>query len=283
MRNFIYANCQRRKDNIVIRQIKKIGKGTTTNQEKTVTMQPSQSKFIQPPEQPEYGMPTPDPIEGVPAGLESLNQLDQLLVKQDMGISGRSGNAFSNRYTVQNLSGQECYQAVEESELLPRIFCHWGRSFKIHIKDRTGRSVIEIDKSFNNIYLACFPSHRFKMTIKAPLTGEILGFVKQERLCAYKGPLYSVYDKENNLIFTIRSPKFFSSEFAINDSNGIKCGSITGTRLSNPDFILSFPLDLDVQLKATLLGVVFMIDCMFYQGGQGGVGGGDYGGDCGGD
>jgi len=257
------ANCQQRKDNIAISQIKNFGKRTATKQEKTVTMQPSQSKEIQPPEQPEYGMPTPDPIEGVPAGLESLNQLDQLLVKLDW-----------DGFTVHNLSGQECYQAVEESDLLPRKFCSWGRSFKIHIKDRTGRSVIEIDKSFNCLHLACFPSHRFKMTIKAALTGEILGFVKQGRLPmvpCMRTTSYSIYDKENNLIFTIRSPKYLTSEFTINDSNGIKCGNITGPnylvepRLSNPDFILSFPLNLDVQLKATLLGVVFMIDYMFYR------------------
>merc|ERR1712039_1128277 len=85
-------------------------------------MQPGQPMIAPPPGQPVMMvMPTPAPIEGVPAGLEYLSQLDQLLVKQTMEVLEMfTGFETSNKYKVQNSLGQECYKAVEESDFCSR-------------------------------------------------------------------------------------------------------------------------------------------------------------------
>ena len=240
-------------------------------------MQPGQAMVAPPPGQPVMMvMPTPAPIEGVPAGLEYLSQLDQLLVKQTMEVLEMfTGFETSNKYKVQNSLGQECYKAVEESDFCSRQFCGPSRSFKVHIKDHTGRSVIEVERPFVCAVLPCLSSCRFEMTVKAPLTGEILGVVKQEFFCCE--PKFSVYDKDDNKVFIINGPCIQCGcgdiEFAINDIHGNKCGAVTKkwsgilkeAYTDADNFNLSFPLDLDVKLKATLLGAVFMIDFMFYE------------------
>lgn len=248
-----------------------------------MTMQPvmmapnGQPMMAAPPGQPVMMvMPTPAPIDGVPPGLEYLSQLDQLLVKQTMEMFEMfTGFETSNKYKVLNSMGQECYKAVEESDFCSRQFCGPSRSFKVHIKDHTGRAVLEVDRPFVCAVLPCLSSCRFEMSIKAPISGETLGYIKQDFFCCE--PKFSVYDKDDNKVFIINGPCIQCGcgdiEFAINDIHGNKCGAVTKkwsgvlkeAYTDADNFNLSFPLDLDVKLKGVLLGAVFMIDFMFYE------------------
>merc|ERR1712029_882699 len=87
-------------------------------------MQPGQPMMAAPGQPVMMVMPTPAPIDGVPAGLEYLSQLDQLLVKQTVEMFEMfTGFETNNKYKVLNSLGQECYKAVEESDFCSRQFC----------------------------------------------------------------------------------------------------------------------------------------------------------------
>jgi len=88
----------------------------------------------------ENWMPMAQQIPGVPAGLEYLSQIDQLLVKQKIELLELiSGMETSNKYNIKNSLGQQVYKAKEESSFCSRQCCGPNRGFRMHITDNTGR------------------------------------------------------------------------------------------------------------------------------------------------
>lgn len=221
-------------------------------------------------------MPMPDPIPGVPAGLEYLSQIDQLVVKQSIELFEMFTDfETSNKYKVRNSMGQDVYNAVEESDFCSRQCCGPNRSFKIHIKDAAKRDVIIAERPFVCTVLPCFSSCRFEMTVKSPMNDEVLGYIRQNFYCCH--PNFSVLDANMTEIFKVEGPCIqcgcSDKVFEIQDLNGTKCGAVTKkwsgilkeAYTDADNFNVSFPIDLDVKLKATLLSLVFMIDFMFYE------------------
>ena len=178
-----------------------------------------------------------------------------------------------NKYIIQDSSEQQLSLAVEESDFCNRQLKKRNRAFKMHIKDQAERNVIEIERTG----IACCAKQE-EMTVRAPLTGEILGFVRLDLFCC-SFPKLTICDKDHNEIFTIHTSVWkllFCSysickniEIPINDMNGNKCGSLDQLYpvlcSKAVKFRLSVPIDLDVKLKATLLGAVFMIDFTIYE------------------
>lgn len=235
-------------------------------------------------------MPVPNllpqrPIEripGCPAGLEYLVSVDQLLVHQQLQIF----EIFlpyeqQNKYVVKNTMGQFIFLAVEESDLASRCCCGSGRPFEMSVLDYRN---VEVMRFFRPLRcdLCCFCCCLQEMQVQAP-PGTIVGSIRQRWSVLF--PKFSVLDSSGREVLRVGGPFITSAccndvVFDIFSPDGrTKLGAIsknwTGalreaiTDIDN--FTVFFPMDMDVKIKAVLLGLVFLIDFVYFETGRGGV------------
>ena len=214
------------------------------------------------------------PIPDVLGGLEYLSQLDQLIIKQKVEILEIvTGMETANKYKIKNSMGQDVYSATEDSDFCERQFCGWDRGFKISIKDNhSGQEIISCERPFK----CCggCPCQPHEISIKSAVTGELLGKVVEDWHLIY--PKFTVYDAADNPIFKMHGP-FCNCcadvNFQIDDLNGTQVGLIKKQwsgllkeAFTDADnFGVTFPVDLDVKMKAVMLGAVFLVDFVYFE------------------
>ena len=230
-------------------------------------------------------VPRPLPISGVPAGLEYLTQLDQVLIKQKIELlEALTSWETSNKYEILNSMGQPFMKATEKSNFCCKQFCGPGRSFEINITDTSeDQQILQISRPFQCCNLVCCPCNKYEMSIKSINMQDLvnketlLGTVEENWSCF---PSYTIRDSNNNKIFNIDGPfRLFHCcqdiNFEVSDPAGNKVGNIqkqfrgiTEAFVDADNFGVTFPLDLDVRMKAVLIGAVFMIDFMYFESSQ---------------
>lgn len=216
-----------------------------------------------------------------PPGLEYLTMIDQLIIKQRLemleavaGIMGY-GLETANKYKIKNALGQNVYKAVEDTECCTRIVCGPSRPFEMIIKDNADREVIHLNRPFK-CQSCCFPCCLQQLEVSSP-PGTTIGFVKQRWTCIK--PKFDITDGDGNVALVICGPWCTYScagdvEFKImtpDESQEIGRISKQWTGLLKEAFTdmdnfgITFPMDLDVRCKATLIGAAFLIDYMFFE------------------
>lgn len=211
-----------------------------------------------------------------PPGLEYLTAIDQLLVHQKVEmLEAFTGFETANKYSVKNSMGQKVFHAKEESDCCTRNLCGPLRSFDMKIVDNHDQEVIHLTRPFA-CDSCCFPCCLQNLEVYAPL-GTLIGSVQQE--WSIFNPKFSVKDASGNVVLTIKGPLCTFSmcgdvEFNIYSLDGeTKVGKISKQwsgfmreAFTDADmFGINFPLDLDVKMKAVLLGACFLIDFMFFE------------------
>ncbi|KAI9560877.1 hypothetical protein GHT06_011831 [Daphnia sinensis] len=191
-----------------------------------------------------------------PPGLEYLTAVDQLLVHQKVELlEAFVGFETSNKYTVKNSMGQKVFYAAEMSDCCTRQLCGPNRAFDMKIVDNHGQETMEVT---------------------AP-PGTLIGSIQQE--WSILSPKFSIKDASGETVLTIEGPICTFSlcgdvEFNVYSRNGdTKVGKISKQwsglvreAFTDADmFGINFPLDLDVRIKAVLLGACFLIDFMFFE------------------
>lgn len=210
----------------------------------------------------------------VPPGLEYLVQLDQLIVKQQVELlEVFTGFETANKYQIVNSMNQPCYFALEESDCCTRNCCGNLRSFEMKIVDNQGTECIRINRPFR-CDNCCWPC--CLQTMEVFSNGALMGSIEQKWHPFL--PKFEIKDSEGNAVLTMNGP--FCSLSCCKDINypimsieGEEIGKVTKEfsgvareMFTDADnFAVLFPMDLDVRLKATLLGAVFMIDFMFFE------------------
>jgi len=216
-----------------------------------------------------------------PPGLEYLTMIDQLIIKQKLemleAVAGVMGYGLetANKYKIKNVLGQNVYKAVEDSECCTRIICGPLRSFDMIIKDNADREVIHLNRPYR-CQSCCFPCCLQSLEVSSP-PGTTIGFVDQKWTCIK--PKFDIKDGDGNVALVIVGPWCTYScagdvEFKImTPDESVEVGRIskqwTGllkeafTDMDN--FGITFPMDLDVRCKATLIGAAFLIDYMFFE------------------
>jgi len=216
-----------------------------------------------------------------PPGLEYLALIDQLIIKQKVealeAIAGVMGYGFetSNKYKIKNSLGQNVYKAKEDSECCTRLVCGPNRAFDMQIFDNAEREVIHLTRGF-----ACnsclFPCCRQSIEIQAP-PGNTIGFVNQCWTCIK--PKFEITDGDGNVALKILGPWCTYScagdvEFKVmTPDESVEVGRISKqwagllkeAFTDTDNFGITFPMDLDVRCKATLIGAAFLIDYMFFE------------------
>ncbi|KAJ3665712.1 hypothetical protein Zmor_001194 [Zophobas morio] len=223
-------------------------------------------------------MPMPAGIPpNCPPGLEYLSMIDQLLVHQKIELfEAITGFETKNKFKIRNTLGQDVYYAAEDSDCLVRYCCGQIRPFDMKILDNYKTEVIHFYRPLA-CQGCCFPCCLQSMEVSAP-PGTILGTIQQEWSIFY--PTFAVKDANGDTILRIEGPFFTCScccndvEFRITSADGkTDVGKITKQwsgvlreAFTDADnFSISFPLDLDVKMKAVLMGGLFLIDIMFFE------------------
>ncbi|XP_016139799.1 phospholipid scramblase 1-like, partial [Sinocyclocheilus grahami] len=214
-----------------------------------------------------YAAPAVPPLVqlyGVPPGLEYLAQIDQILVHQKIScIEMLTGFETNNQYEIKNSIGQEIYHAKEKSNCFIRNIFGSARGFKMRIKDNMGQEVIQMDRPMR----CCLQ----EIEVQAP-PGVTIGYVKQEWSCFF--PKFSILDPNNEVLLKIRGPflplkccgdinfevKGMLDEQSIGRITKQRSGFIKKCISDATNFCIQFPIDMDANMKAVLLGACLLID-----------------------
>lgn len=228
-------------------------------------------------------MAAPGSVPGCPPGLEYLTMIDQLIVKQQIELfEVFTGIEMKNKYKVFNNVGQQVYFAQEESECCMRICCGPARGFTINITDNNGMEVMRFIREFKCCAGCCWCANSdccaWVLSVEAP-PGQPVGYVRQE--CSGWKPHFGLYTTDDQMLARIRGPCCVCNcpccgdvEFPVlAPSNEQQIGKVakqwTGLIhewLTDADtFCVTFPMDMDVRMKATMMGALFLIDFMYFE------------------
>lgn len=230
-------------------------------------------------------MPIPTNVPmNCPPGLEYLTAVDQMLVEQQIELlEALVDIECANKYRIMNSMNQQVYFATEESELCERLCCKNARSFVMHIWDNNLREVMRINRPFQCCAGCCWcadsESCSLRIEIEAPV-GQVIGRVKQTK--SFWTPHYDITSPNDDVLLKIRGPTCVcDGPCCVEDQNFFiytpdltnQIGKISKQwsgliqeMFTNADkFGICFPMDLDVKMKATLFGALFLIDFMFFE------------------
>uniref|UniRef100_A0A3B4FEV9 Phospholipid scramblase n=1 Tax=Pundamilia nyererei TaxID=303518 RepID=A0A3B4FEV9_9CICH len=225
---------------------------------------------------PEYGGPSggispapggPAVPVGVPPGLEYLTQVGQRKVKPVQFFKNR-------QYEIKNSLGQKIYEAKEKSDCCERNCCGSLRSFDMKIKDNMDREVIHLIRPFR-CSSCCCPCYLQEMEVQAP-PGTTIGYVKQDWHPFL--PKFSIQGANKETLMRLEGPCFACNccgdvNFELKGKDGDTPigrisrqwgGLLKETFTDTSNFGIQFPLDLDVKMKAVLMGACFL-DFMFFE------------------
>ncbi|CAH1255203.1 phospholipid scramblase 1-like isoform X1 [Branchiostoma lanceolatum] len=235
--------------------------------------------------QPMQWMEVPGAIPGCPPGLEYLTQLDQLLVQQQVELlEAFTGIETKNKYAVKNSMGQQVYFAYEESDFCSRICCGAHRGFQFHVTDNNGQEVMRLNREFKccaggQWCASCCDCCAYEILVEAPV-GQVVGIVSQKG--SFWKPHYHIMNERREMVFDMWGPCCaWSGACCTCDVDFVAYGSDGHTEVGKvsrqyagfakemftdaTNFSVTFPQDLDVKLKATMLGACLLVDFMYYE------------------
>ncbi|XP_043646869.1 phospholipid scramblase 1 [Drosophila teissieri] len=224
----------------------------------------------------ENWMSIPVGMPNCPQGLEYLTALDQLLVSQKIEkLELLTGFETKNRFKVKNSLGQNVYFAYEESDCCTRNMLGRSRPFEMKILDNFQNEVLHLYRPFKCDLLCCFPSCMNAVEVSAP-PGQVIGSVEQ--VCTFVRPKFNIKNTFGDIVLQIEGPlcpcKCFSdTNFKVLSANNEEIGKISkqwsglGRELfTDADyFSVTFPLNLDVRMKALIFAALFLIDVVYYE------------------
>ncbi|XP_073530757.1 phospholipid scramblase 2-like isoform X1 [Phyllobates terribilis] len=220
--------------------------------------------------------PPPAADPNCPPGLEYLCQIDQLLVHQQVELlEALIGYESNNKYEIKNSLGQRVYFAAEENDCCTRNFCGAARSFTMTIIDNTGREIIRLIRPFR-CSACCFPCCLQKLEVQAP-PGNTIGYVKQNwHPCL---PKFTIQNEKEEDVLKVHGPcipcsccsdvnfelKALDEQSVVGRISKQWSGLVKEYFTDADNFGVQFPMDLDVKIKAVILGACFLIDFMFFE------------------
>ncbi|XP_063058566.1 phospholipid scramblase 1 [Engraulis encrasicolus] len=212
---------------------------------------------------------------GVPPGLEYLAQVDQILIHQQVELlEAIIGFETKNKYEIKNSMGQKIFSAKEDTNCCNRNCCGPARPFDMEIKDHNDQEVIHLIRPLRCASCCC-PCCLQEMEIQSP-PGTTIGYVVQNWHPFL--PKLSILGPSKEQLMRLEGPCCAISccgdvDFVLKGKDDQPIGKITKQwsgvvkeMLTDTDnFGIQFPIDLDVRVKAVLLGACFLIDFMFFE------------------
>ncbi|CAN0522892.1 unnamed protein product [Rangifer tarandus platyrhynchus] len=218
----------------------------------------------------------PPPPGNLPPGLEYLSQLDLIIIHQQVELLGMIlGTETANKYEIKNSLGQRIYFAVEESICFNRTFCSTLRSCILKITDNSGQEVITVNRPLrcNSCWCPCYLQ---ELEIQAP-PGSIVGYVAQKWDPFL--PKFTIQNANKEDILKIVGPcatcgcfgdvdfevKTINEKLTIGKISKYWSGFVNDVFTNADNFGIHVPADLDVTVKAAMIGACFLFDFMFFE------------------
>ncbi|XP_050348171.1 phospholipid scramblase 1 isoform X2 [Nymphalis io] len=221
-------------------------------------------------------MTTPRGLVDCPPGLEQLGMIDQLLVHQKVELlEAFVGFETNNKYTIKNNLGQKVYHAVEDNDCCTRNCCGPLRPFHLKIMDNMSNEVIHLHRPLACDTCLC-PLFMQNLQVSSP-PGTHIGSVEQ--VWSLLKPSFTIRNELGEIVMRIKGPYCTFSicgdvEFHVyNKHADRKIGKIRKSwsglareAFTDSDYFgITFPMDLDIKMKAVLLGACFLIDYMYFE------------------
>ncbi|RWS07393.1 Phospholipid scramblase 2-like protein [Dinothrombium tinctorium] len=221
-------------------------------------------------------MDTPSINFACQPNLEYLNQVDRLLIYQSSDLlESVLDFRTSNKYSIKNGQNQLMYYAVEETNFCTKLCLGTLRSFDLKILDQNLQEVMHIYRPLRCAFYCC-PCCLQEAEVMSP-PGITIGYVRQEPSLLISK--YSIQNATENTILRLEGPTVVdgcngcvaSLEFPISSNEGSKIGKISKQWKCSPlmsftrndRFEVTFPMDLDVNIKALVLGASFLIGYLY--------------------
>ncbi|XP_045395376.1 phospholipid scramblase 1-like isoform X2 [Lemur catta] len=221
-------------------------------------------------------MPAPPPPLNCPPGLEYLSQINQVLIHQQIELlEVLTGFETNNKYEIKNSLGQRVYFAVEDTDFCTRNCCGPSRPFTLRIIDNMGKEVITLTRPLR-CSSCCFPCCLQELEIQAP-PGVPVGYVIQNwHPCL---PKFTIQNEKREDVLKITGPcvvcsccadidfevKSLDEQIVVGKISKQWSGLLREAFTDADNFGIQFPLDLDVKMKAVMIGACFLIDFMFFE------------------
>ncbi|XP_054691096.1 phospholipid scramblase 1 isoform X1 [Grus americana] len=221
-------------------------------------------------------MPVPPPLPNCPPGLEYLTQIDQILIHQQIELLEiLTGFETNNKYEIKNTLGQRVYFAAEDNDCCTRNCCGPSRPFTIRIIDNLGHEVITLQRPLR-CSSCCFPCCLQELEVQAP-PGTPVGYVVQNwHPCL---PKFTIQNEKRMDILKIVGPcvvcsccedihfevKSVDETASVGRISKQWTGFLKEAFTDADNFGITFPMDLDVKMKAVMIGACFLIDFMFFE------------------
>lgn len=221
-------------------------------------------------------MPVPVRPAGCPPGLEYLTQINQILVHQKVEVLELvTGWETNNVYVVKNNMGQQVFVATEENDIFTTQACGPSRPFTICLHDNGGQQVLTLTRPLR-CSSCCFPCCLQELEVQSP-PGNPIGYVEQNWHPVL--PRFSILNERREPQLKIQGPccncrcvsdvifQVMSADGSVEVGQIRKqWGGFMQEGMTDADnFGISFPLGLDVKMKAVMLGACFLIDFMFFE------------------
>ncbi|XP_051729856.1 phospholipid scramblase 2-like isoform X2 [Ctenopharyngodon idella] len=219
-------------------------------------------------------IPSQDPYH-CPSHLETLTWIDQLFVHKEQSLDEVCaevccGIKSNNRYTVKNDIGNKIFTILEDNDCCNRTCWAGARSFIMSVFNNSNQEIIRLVRPF--VCTCC--GH--ELEVQSP-PGVTIGYVRQNfHICL---PKFTVENERGEPAFKIAGPcvpctcctdenfELLSLNEAVIDrpfGKIFKPFSSSGPNIG-VDFVVKFPSNLQVKMKATLLGACILIDCLYYE------------------
>lgn len=183
------------------------------------------------------------------------------------------GCETKNRYHIFDAQDTELFTAKEDTDWCTRQCCGQARPLELPIKNASGNEVLHISRPYR-CQSCCFPCYLQEAQVTLGQSGMGLGSIEQEWSCLL--PNLVVKDQAGQAVFRINLPEWcvccddlqykIWSESDSSDVGGItrKWPGLCKQAMTDAcHYELYFPRKMDVKLKATLLGALFLIDFMY--------------------
>lgn len=225
-------------------------------------------------------MTAPQPISylmpNVPRGLEYLTSLNQLFIRQKVELlEAFLGCETKNKFEIFDSSGRQIFYAEEDTNFCTRQCLGKLRPFDMRIRDGHGYEAMHLARPLA-CGSCCYPCCLQSIEVQAP-PGIVVGTVEQE--WSFIIPQYKVKDTSGNVVLRIEGPCCTVSccrdvEFKVLSADGVvevgkiskKWSGLSREFFTDADnFGIIFPMDLDVKMKAVMLGACMLIDFMFFE------------------
>ncbi|XP_071566463.1 phospholipid scramblase 1 isoform X1 [Temnothorax nylanderi] len=232
-----------------------------------------------PPPQPNVPMPILSPggwspqSMTYPPGLEYLMGLDYLFVNQKIELlQAFTGWETKNKYVITDNKGEPVFYMAEESGICWRLCLGKYRSCEFNIYDKNQREILRMVRPFRCDGCCC-PCYLQVLEVYSGTT--LLGSITQE--WSLWRPKFYVRDASGQAVLMIKGPlirfcvdvifkvKSLDEKHRIGMIRKRWSGFAREMFTVSDTFGINFPRDLDVKIKAVLLGAAVLIDFMYFE------------------